>query len=110
MLLQETRLSRKQIRGAKSVAHKQGLSAVFAPAVGSILKGQSLGGVGVMVKHSRKVRQIFTTGETTHFEKGRWIHALTEGVGGAGLHMFSIYGYDTGNPDHDRLNMELGQE
>eukprot|EP00972_Heterocapsa_arctica_P026577 3913037-Heterocapsa_arctica.AAC.1 len=24
--------------------------------------------------------------------------------------MFSVYGYDTGKPDHARLNMELDQE
>eukprot|EP00972_Heterocapsa_arctica_P112960 16434657-Heterocapsa_arctica.AAC.1 len=41
---------------------------------------------------------------------GRWIHAVTEGTGGAGLHLFSDYGCDTGKPDHDRLNMELDQE
>ncbi len=41
ILLQETRLSKKHIRGAKSVATRQGLSAVFAPAVASVLKGQS---------------------------------------------------------------------
>eukprot|EP00972_Heterocapsa_arctica_P068584 10133403-Heterocapsa_arctica.AAC.1 len=78
--------------------------------MGSVLKGQNLGGVGVMVKHPRNVKQIFPTGETKHFDKGRWIHAITEGTGGAGLHLFSVYGYDTGKPDHDRLNMELDQE
>eukprot|EP00972_Heterocapsa_arctica_P004299 639368-Heterocapsa_arctica.AAC.1 len=63
-----------------------------------------------MVKHPRKVKQIFPTEETKHFDKGRWIQAITEGIGGAGLHLFSVYGYDTGKPDHDRLNMELDQE
>eukprot|EP00972_Heterocapsa_arctica_P084551 12456200-Heterocapsa_arctica.AAC.1 len=69
-----------------------------------------MGGVGVMVKQPRKVKHIFPSGDTKHFDKGRWIHAITEGTGGAGLHLFSVYGYDTGKPDHDRLNMELDQE
>eukprot|EP00972_Heterocapsa_arctica_P072929 10770044-Heterocapsa_arctica.AAC.1 len=60
-----------------------GMSAVFAPAMGSTMKGQNSGGVGVMVKYPRKVKQIFPTGDTTHFDKGRWTHALTEGVVGA---------------------------
>eukprot|EP00972_Heterocapsa_arctica_P082203 12116253-Heterocapsa_arctica.AAC.1 len=63
--------------------------------MGSVLKGQTMGGVGVMVKHPREVKQILPTGETTHFDKGRRIHAITEGTGGAGLHLFSVYGYDT---------------
>eukprot|EP00972_Heterocapsa_arctica_P110825 16319588-Heterocapsa_arctica.AAC.1 len=63
-----------------------------------------------MVQQPRQVKQVFPTGETKHFDKGRWIHAITEGVGGAGLHMFSIYVHDTGKPDHERLNMELDQE
>eukprot|EP00972_Heterocapsa_arctica_P082588 12169180-Heterocapsa_arctica.AAC.1 len=63
-----------------------------------------------MVKHPRKVKQVFPQGENPHFEKGRWIHAVTEGTSGAGLHLFSVYGYDTGKPDHDRLNAELDQE
>jgi hypothetical protein len=110
LLLQETRLSRKQIRGAKGAATGKGYDAVFAPAMPSTCGGQNKGGVGVMVKHPRKVKQIFPEGENPHFEKGRWIHAVTEGNAGAGLHLFSIYGYDTGKVDHDRLNMELDQE
>jgi hypothetical protein len=110
LMLQETRLAKKQIRGAKSAASRQGFHAVFAPAMKSIHKGQNLGGVGVMVKEPRKVKQVFPPEGTTHFEKGRWIHAVTEGQSGAGLHIFSIYGYDTGKKDHDRLNMELDQE
>eukprot|EP00972_Heterocapsa_arctica_P007967 1164297-Heterocapsa_arctica.AAC.1 len=78
--------------------------------MGSILKGRSLGGVGIMVKHPRKVKPIFPSGEAKHFDKGRWIHAITEGVGGAGLHLFSVYGNDSGKPDHERLNTELDQE
>eukprot|EP00972_Heterocapsa_arctica_P053519 7881661-Heterocapsa_arctica.AAC.1 len=35
-------------RSAKSAATKQGFDAVLAPAMGSVLKGQNLGGVGVM--------------------------------------------------------------
>eukprot|EP00972_Heterocapsa_arctica_P103527 15257512-Heterocapsa_arctica.AAC.1 len=53
-----------------------------------------------MVKHPRKVRQIFPTMKCEHFSTGRWIHAITEGTGGAGLHMLSVYGYDTGKPEH----------
>eukprot|EP00972_Heterocapsa_arctica_P010772 1579096-Heterocapsa_arctica.AAC.1 len=63
-----------------------------------------------MVKHPRKVREIFPPIKCEHFTKGRWIHAITEEAGGAGLHMFSAYGYDTGKPEHARLNMELDQE
>eukprot|EP00972_Heterocapsa_arctica_P036056 5306286-Heterocapsa_arctica.AAC.1 len=63
-----------------------------------------------MVKHPRKVREIFPVAKNVHFTKGRWIHAITEGSGGAGLHMFSVYGYNTGKPEHARLNMELDQE
>eukprot|EP00972_Heterocapsa_arctica_P026815 3946016-Heterocapsa_arctica.AAC.1 len=88
-----------------------GRRAVFGPAVASTRNGQNIGGVWVMVKHPRKVRQIFPLGKCGNFfSKGRWIHAITEGVGGAGLHMFSVYGYDTGKPEHARLNMELDQE
>eukprot|EP00972_Heterocapsa_arctica_P050218 7386654-Heterocapsa_arctica.AAC.1 len=89
MLLQETRLSRKQVRGAKSSASRQGYNAVFAPAMNSTRGGQNLGGVGILVRHPRKVKQIFPQGENPHFDKGRWIHAATEGNSGAGLHMFS---------------------
>eukprot|EP00972_Heterocapsa_arctica_P045081 6655425-Heterocapsa_arctica.AAC.1 len=89
MLLQETKLPNKQIRGAKSAAHKMGRSAVFRPAVASTRNGLNIGGVGVMVEHPRKVKQIFPTMKCEHFSKGRWIHAITEGTGGAGLHMFS---------------------
>ena len=110
LMLQETRLAKKQIRGAKSAASRQGFHAVFAPAMKSIHKGLNLGGVGVMVREPRKVKQVFPPVGTTHFEKGRWIHAVTEGQSGAGLHISSIYGYDTGKKDHDRLNMELDQE
>eukprot|EP00972_Heterocapsa_arctica_P093242 13755953-Heterocapsa_arctica.AAC.1 len=60
----------------------------------STRNGLNIRGVGVMCEH---------------FTKGRWIHAITEGAGGAGLHMFSVYGYDTGTPEHARLNMELDQ-
>eukprot|EP00972_Heterocapsa_arctica_P019413 2864591-Heterocapsa_arctica.AAC.1 len=63
-----------------------------------------------MVKHPRKVREIFPVTKCEHFNKGRWTHANTEGSGGAGLHMFSVYGYDTGKLEHARLNMELDQE
>ena len=70
IMLQETRLSKKQIRGAKSAANRQGFHAVFAPAMHSAHKGQNLGGVGVMVKQPRKVKQIFPAEGTTHFEKG----------------------------------------
>eukprot|EP00972_Heterocapsa_arctica_P005853 863766-Heterocapsa_arctica.AAC.1 len=63
--------------------------------MGSTRGGQNLGGVGVMVKRPRKVKQIFPQGENPHFDKGRWIHAVTEGNSGAGLHLFSVYGYDT---------------
>eukprot|EP00972_Heterocapsa_arctica_P105004 15472797-Heterocapsa_arctica.AAC.1 len=78
MLLQETRLLKGQICGAKSAAHKMQKSAVFGPAVASTKKGQNLGGVGVMVKHSRKVRQIHPVEKCEHFSKGRWTHAITE--------------------------------
>eukprot|EP00972_Heterocapsa_arctica_P080239 11825941-Heterocapsa_arctica.AAC.1 len=88
----------------------KGWSAVFQAACRSTRKGQSLGGVGIMVKHPRNCRQVHPQGTCEHHKKGRWIHAITEGAGGAGIHMFSVYGYDTGKPDHDRLNMELDQE
>eukprot|EP00972_Heterocapsa_arctica_P032453 4781019-Heterocapsa_arctica.AAC.1 len=32
--------------------------------------GQNLGGVGVLVRHPRKVKQIFPQGENPHFDKG----------------------------------------
>eukprot|EP00972_Heterocapsa_arctica_P010727 1573454-Heterocapsa_arctica.AAC.1 len=86
MLLQETKLPKSQIRGAKSQANRQGRSAVFRPAVASTQKGLNIGGVGVMVKHPRKVREISPPTKCEHFTKGRWIHAITEGTGGAGLH------------------------
>eukprot|EP00972_Heterocapsa_arctica_P078539 11582739-Heterocapsa_arctica.AAC.1 len=89
MLLQETKLLKNQIRGAKSQADKMGRSAVFRPAMASTRNGLNIGGVGVMVKHPRKVREIFPAAKNEHFTKGRWIHAITEGTGGAGLHMFS---------------------
>eukprot|EP00972_Heterocapsa_arctica_P053266 7844267-Heterocapsa_arctica.AAC.1 len=87
-----------------------GRSAVFRPAMASTRNDLNIGGVGVMVKHPRQVREIFPTMKSEHFTKGRWIHAITEGTVGAGLHMFSVYGYDTGKPEHARLNMELDQE
>eukprot|EP00972_Heterocapsa_arctica_P010320 1516782-Heterocapsa_arctica.AAC.1 len=58
--------------GAKGAATKQGFDAVFAPAMGSVPKGQNLGGVGIMVKNPRKVKQIYPSGETKHFDKGWW--------------------------------------
>eukprot|EP00972_Heterocapsa_arctica_P105358 15525628-Heterocapsa_arctica.AAC.1 len=63
-----------------------------------------------MVKRPRKVREIFSAAKNEHFAKGRSIHAITEGTGGAGLHMFSAYGYDTGKPEHAIFNMQLDQE
>eukprot|EP00972_Heterocapsa_arctica_P085016 12528478-Heterocapsa_arctica.AAC.1 len=75
LLLQETRLSRKQIKGARGKAASHGFDTVFAPAMPSTCGGQNKGGVGVMVKHPRKVKQIFPQGENPHFDKGRWIHA-----------------------------------
>eukprot|EP00972_Heterocapsa_arctica_P048287 7120881-Heterocapsa_arctica.AAC.1 len=70
MLLQETKLLKGQVRGAKSAAHKMERSAVFGPAVASTRNGQNIGGVGVMVKHPRKVRQIHPSGKCEHFSKG----------------------------------------
>eukprot|EP00972_Heterocapsa_arctica_P053529 7883570-Heterocapsa_arctica.AAC.1 len=46
LLLQETRLAMKQVRGAKSAATRQGFDAVVAPSMGSTCRGQNLGGVG----------------------------------------------------------------
>eukprot|EP00972_Heterocapsa_arctica_P061614 9087308-Heterocapsa_arctica.AAC.1 len=83
VLLQETKLVKKQTRGAKSAAHRMGRSVVFNPAVASTKKGINIGGVGIMVKHPRKVRQIMPHKEQEHFSKGRWIHAITEGTCGA---------------------------
>eukprot|EP00972_Heterocapsa_arctica_P034891 5135717-Heterocapsa_arctica.AAC.1 len=71
---------------------------------------QNLGEVGFMVKHPGKVRQIHPVKNCEHLLKGRWIHAITDGVGGAGLHMFSVYGYGTGKSERARLNVELEQE
>eukprot|EP00972_Heterocapsa_arctica_P017072 2524166-Heterocapsa_arctica.AAC.1 len=86
MLLQETKLLKSLIRGAKGQANRKGRSAVFRPAMASTRNGLNIGGVGVMVKHPRKVREIFPPTKCEHFTKGRWIHAITEGAGGAGLH------------------------
>ncbi len=64
ILIQETRLSKKQARGAKSAAHSKGNSAVFAPPIGSDRKDQNHGGVGVMVQYPRKVKHIPPPGQS----------------------------------------------
>eukprot|EP00972_Heterocapsa_arctica_P105088 15484515-Heterocapsa_arctica.AAC.1 len=46
-----------------------GRSAVFRPAMASTRNGLNIGGVGVMVKHPRKVREIFPTMKCEHFTR-----------------------------------------
>eukprot|EP00972_Heterocapsa_arctica_P013478 1984929-Heterocapsa_arctica.AAC.1 len=62
-----------------------------------------------MVRRPRKCRQFCPTEESPHHKDARWIHAISEGGGGAGIHMFSVYWYDTGGQGHDRLNAELDE-
>eukprot|EP00972_Heterocapsa_arctica_P108376 15962410-Heterocapsa_arctica.AAC.1 len=45
-------------------------------------------------------------GRTTWMEDGS---TLSRKVGGAGIHMFCVYGYDTGRQGHERLNAELDE-
>ena len=94
LLLQETRVTDDGIAGARRAATEVGWSSAWSPAVPN-RAGPASGGLAVLCKGMRRMQMLPHPG--TH--ASRWMHVVVETTAGNPLHIFTLYGYDKGQPE-----------
>ena len=102
LLLQETRVAPRGLTAAKASLSRAGWSSVWAPADPNP-HGPASGGLAICCREPRRIHAIPHDGEHAH----RWLHAVVELGARRPLHVATVYGYDSGQPQAARRNAEL---
>ena len=105
LLLQETRVTERSIAPSQASATRAGWNSVWLPAEPN-QHGPASGGLAILCRAPRRVQQISHTGSHAN----RWCHAVVELSRRRPLHVVSVYGYDTSQPQAARRNAELFAE
>ncbi len=99
LVFTETRVTNQQDRGLAGSFRRAGWATVWIPATRTT-QGGTTGGILVAAKAPRKLRLV-KKNQPTARHKGRWAHVVLEGgKDESPIHLFPIYGYDRGQPDH----------
>ena len=105
ILLQETRLTATSLPAARAAAARAGWQGAWGAAAPST-HGPASGGLAVLCRSPRRCQAVPHAGE--HAE--RWLHAVVELAAGKPLHVFCLYGFDSGQPQAARRNAALFRE
>ena len=106
LLLQETRVAQEGLAAAQAQGRDAGWAGVWEPAVAGGRGGPASGGLAVLARGGRRVARVPVEGKFAP----RWLHAVVEADLGKPLHVVSVYGYDSGQPEAAEKNAALFQE
>ena len=106
LLLQETRVAQDGLAAAQAQGRDAGWAGVWEPAVSGGRGGPASGGLAILARGGRRVAKVPVVGKFSH----RWLHAVVEADQGKPLHVVSVYGFDSGQPEAAGRNAALFQE
>ena len=99
LMLQETKLTDDSLRASRAEARRAQYWGHWTPACRRVSQGAASGGLAMLTHTERPWRKIAPGEEAPHAQAGRRSHAVVL-AGGAELHLFNVYGWLVGSPDH----------
>ena len=105
VLLQETRVTKNALNIAQSQAADAGWAGVWQESIPNV-SGPSSGGLAILCKAPGRIQKV--PHECKHAP--RWLHCVAEHRPGHPIHVITLYGYDSGQPQAARRNAELFRE